>query len=97
MVFITLSDNGIETIRSNVDLADHAIRWIQTQKTVSPRKPFFAYYTPGTAHAPHQASKEWIAKFKGKFDHGFDKQRSMTYEKQKASLFKGKSHRLPWI
>jgi arylsulfatase A-like enzyme len=66
------------------DLADHAINWIHTQKSVSPNKPFFAYYTPGTAHAPHQAPKEWIAKFKGKFDYGFEKQRIMTYEKQKA-------------
>jgi arylsulfatase A-like enzyme len=66
------------------DLADHAINWIHTQKSVSPKKPFFAYYTPGTAHAPHQAPKEWIEKFKGKFDHGFEKQRIMTYEKQKA-------------
>ena len=65
------------------DLADHAINWIQMQKAVSPNKPFFAYYTPGTAHAPHQAPKEWIEKFKGKFDYGFDKQREMTYEKQK--------------
>jgi arylsulfatase A-like enzyme len=65
------------------DLADHAIKWIQTQKSVSPKKPFFAYYTPGTAHAPHQAPKDWIAKFKGKFDYGFDKQRIMTYQKQK--------------
>ncbi|MFH6996655.1 arylsulfatase [Flavobacterium sp. FlaQc-57] len=65
------------------DLADHAIHWIQTQKNVSPNKPFFAYYTPGTAHAPHQAPKEWIAKFKGKFDQGFDKQRIATYENQK--------------
>ena len=65
------------------DLADHAIKWIQMQKTVSPKKPFFAYYTPGTAHAPHQAPKEWIAKFKGKFDQGFDKQRIATYENQK--------------
>ncbi|WP_431245132.1 sulfatase-like hydrolase/transferase [Flavobacterium sp. P21] len=65
------------------DLADHAIHWIQTQKNVSPKKPFFAYYTPGTAHAPHQAPKEWIAKFKGKFDQGFDKQRIATYENQK--------------
>jgi arylsulfatase A-like enzyme len=65
------------------DLANHAIRWIQTQKSVSPKKPFFAYYTPGTAHAPHQAPKEWIAKFKGKFDYGFEKQREMTFKKQK--------------
>jgi arylsulfatase A-like enzyme len=54
------------------------------QKTVAPNKPFFAYFAPGTAHAPHHAPKEWIEKFKGKFDHGWDKQREMTFNKQKA-------------
>ena len=35
-------------------------------------KPFFAYYAPGLCHAPHHAPKEWIAKFKGQFDQGWD-------------------------
>lgn len=65
------------------DLADHAIKWIRDQKAVNPKKPFLAYYTPGTAHAPHHAPKDWIAKFKGKFDYGWDKQREMTFAKQK--------------
>ncbi|WP_374529211.1 arylsulfatase [Acinetobacter sp.] len=65
------------------DLADHAIKWIQTQKSVNPDKPFFAYYTPGTAHAPHHAPKEWLDKFKGKFDMGWDELRKQTFERQK--------------
>ncbi len=65
------------------DMADHAIRWIGTQKAVWPKKPFFAYYTPGTAHAPHHAPREWIEKFQGKFDHGWERQREMTYARQK--------------
>ncbi len=65
------------------DMADKAISWIRMQKAVAPDKPFFAYYAPGTAHAPHHAPKEWIEKFKGKFDHGWDKQREMTFNKQK--------------
>lgn len=65
------------------DLANHAIKWMRMQKAVSPKKPFFAYYTPGTAHAPHHAPKEWIAKFKGKFDHGWDRQRELTFARQK--------------
>ncbi|QGJ68688.1 Arylsulfatase [Planctomycetales bacterium 10988] len=67
----------------DVDLADHCIKWIRMQNAVAPEKPFFAYYAPGTAHAPHHAPKEWIAKFKGKFDHGWDQQREMTFAKQK--------------
>ncbi|TWU08926.1 Arylsulfatase [Symmachiella macrocystis] len=65
------------------DMANHCIDWIRMQKAVAPNKPFLAYYAPGTAHAPHHAPKEWIAKFKGKFDHGWDKQREMTLAKQK--------------
>ncbi len=65
------------------DMADRAIRWIRMQKAVAPDKPFFAYYATGTAHAPHHAPKDWIAKFKGKFDHGWDTQRELTFAKQK--------------
>lgn len=74
---------GKEDYHLDKDMADRAVKWIRTQKAVWPNKPFFAYYTPGTAHAPHHAPKEWIDKFKGKFDHGWDKQREMTYAKQK--------------
>ncbi|HEX3357339.1 MAG TPA: arylsulfatase [Tepidisphaeraceae bacterium] len=67
----------------NTDLANHAINWIHMQKAVWPDKPFLAYYTPGTDHAPHHASPEWIAKFKGKFDMGWDELRKQTFERQK--------------
>jgi arylsulfatase len=66
------------------DLADHAIAWIREQKALAPDKPFFIYYAPGTAHAPHQAPKDWIAKFKGQFDQGWDKVREETLARQKA-------------
>ncbi|GAA5495749.1 hypothetical protein Rhal01_01928 [Rubritalea halochordaticola] len=65
------------------DMADKCIAWLRMQHAVAPDKPFLAYYAPGTAHAPHHAPKEWIEKFKGKFDHGWDKQREITYAKQK--------------
>ncbi|HLG87123.1 MAG TPA: sulfatase-like hydrolase/transferase [Alphaproteobacteria bacterium] len=65
------------------DLADHAIQWIRTQKALAPNKPFFVYYAPGTSHAPHHAPADWIAKFKGKFDQGWDKVREETFERQK--------------
>src|SRR5437867_10161831 len=64
-------------------LADHAISWIRMQHAVSPDKPFFAYYSPGTAHAPHHAPKDWIAKFKGQFNQGWDRVREQTLERQK--------------
>jgi arylsulfatase A-like enzyme len=65
------------------DLADHAIAWVRQVKSISPDRPFFLYVAPGATHAPHHAPKEWIAKFKGKFDMGWDKYREMTFEQQK--------------
>lgn len=67
------------------DLADEAIRWIHNQKAAAPDKPFFILYAPGTAHAPHQAPKDWIDRFKGQFDQGWDRLREETYERQLAS------------
>lgn len=63
-------------------LADKAISWIRLQHSLAPDKPFFAYYAPGLTHAPHHAPKEWIAKFKGQFDQGWDKLREETYARQ---------------
>ena len=65
------------------DLADRAVHWIEQQHSLDPDKPFFLYYAPGATHAPHHVPKEWIEKFKGKFDHGWDKQREITFENQK--------------
>ena len=65
-------------------MADKAITWIRTQNAMAPDKTFFAYYAPGTAHAPHHAPKDWIAKFKGQFDQGWDKVREETFARQKA-------------
>lgn len=65
------------------DMADRAIEWIRMQHAIAPDKPFFMYFAPGNGHAPHHATKEWIAKFNGKFDQGWDKQREMTLANQK--------------
>ncbi|WP_231639095.1 arylsulfatase [Sphingomonas profundi] len=65
------------------DMADHAIKWIDRQRSLAPDKPFFVYYAPGTAHTPHHAPKEWLAKFRGQFDQGWDKEREETFVRQK--------------
>lgn len=65
------------------DLADHAIAWVREMKSIAPDKPYFLYVAPGATHAPHQVPKEWIDKFKGKFDEGWDKYREQTLERQK--------------
>lgn len=65
------------------DLADQATKWIKMQKAVAPDKPFFCYYAPGATHAPHHPKPEWVEKYKGKFDQGWDKVREETFERQK--------------
>lgn len=65
------------------DLADRAISWIRTQHSIAPDKPFLAYYMTGTAHSPHHAPREWIDRYKGRFDKGWDKIREETFRRQK--------------
>ena len=65
-------------------LADDAIRWVHNQKAAAPDKPFLVYMAPGSTHAPHQAPPEYIARFKGKFDAGWDVQREQTWRRQLA-------------
>lgn len=65
------------------DMANKAIFWIERQHATAPQKPFFAYYAPGTAHAPNHAPKEWLEKFRGQFDQGWDKMRQIVFERQK--------------
>ena len=77
----------IETPRTpnyhfTTDMTNQAISWIQAQHTLTPDKPFFTYFATGATHAPHHAPKEWIEKYKGKFDMGWDKLREQTLAKQ---------------
>jgi arylsulfatase A-like enzyme len=65
------------------DMTTQAISWVRYQQALSPQKPFFMFYAPGATHAPHHVPKEWIEKYKGKFDQGWDKIRELTLERQK--------------
>jgi arylsulfatase len=65
------------------DLADKAISWMRMQHALAPSKPWLLYYATGTAHAPHHAPKDWIARYKGKFDQGWDEVREETLARQK--------------
>jgi arylsulfatase A-like enzyme len=64
------------------DMTNQAIKWMQSVKSLTPDKPFFMYFAPGATHAPHHVPKEWIAKYKGKFDQGWDKLREETLARQ---------------
>ena len=65
------------------DMTNQAVSWMKFQKALSPNKPFYIYYAPGAAHAPHHIPAEWRDKYKGKFDQGWDKVREETLERQK--------------
>ena len=64
------------------DMTDQAVGWMRSQKSLTPDKPFFLYFAPGATHAPHHVPKEWIAKYKGKFDQGWDELREETLARQ---------------
>jgi arylsulfatase A-like enzyme len=65
------------------DLADDAIKYMSGLNAASPDQPFFLYYVPGGTHSPHQPKKEWIEKFHGKFDMGWEKLREEIFANQK--------------
>jgi arylsulfatase len=65
------------------DLVDQAIGMVHSQKASVPEKPFFLYLAFGATHAPHQAPKEYLDKYRGKFDAGWDVVRKEWYERQK--------------
>ncbi len=67
----------------SVDITDKAIEFIKDAKVIAPEKPFFLYYSPGAAHAPHHAPKEWIEKYQGRFDMGYEAMREQTLARQK--------------
>ncbi len=65
------------------DMTDRAISWVRQQKALMPDKPFFVYFAPGAAHAPHHVPKEWADKYRGAFDQGWDAVREETFARQK--------------
>ncbi len=64
------------------DMTNQAIAWMRTQQGLTPDRPFFIYFAPGATHAPHHVAREWIDKYKGKFDAGWDKYREETLARQ---------------
>src|SRR2546430_904354 len=65
------------------DMADEAIKHMRDLNAAAPDKPFLLYYVPGGTHSPHQPKQEWIEKFKGKFDMGYEKLREEIFANQK--------------
>jgi arylsulfatase A-like enzyme len=65
------------------DITDKALEFIKDAKAIAPDKPFFLYYAPGAAHAPHHVAKEWSERFTGRFDEGYEAMREQTLARQK--------------
>jgi arylsulfatase A-like enzyme len=64
------------------DLAEQAVAWIRQQHVGAPEIPFFLYFSPGATHSPHHVGPEWIEKFRGQFDQGWDRLREETHARQ---------------
>ena len=65
------------------DLAGHAIDWVRTQRALTPDRPFFTYLAFGASHAPLHVAPQWRDRYRGQFDHGWDRQRELTLQHQK--------------
>jgi len=78
------TSGGHDYYHLSEDLADDAIGWMQNHKAFAPEKPYFIYWASGASHGPHQVPPEWTAKYKGKFDDGWDKYRERVFARQKA-------------
>ena len=76
------------------DMATKAIKWIGQQKSLAPDKPFFMYFAPGAAHAPHHVPKDWADKYAGQFDEGYDaiREKSSRAEIARCYSFRCSSH-----
>jgi arylsulfatase A-like enzyme len=83
------------------DLADAAIRQLSDQQHATPDKPFFMYFATGAQHAPHQAPPEWIDRYKGQFDGGWERWREAAFARQQdlAVVPRGTqcTERPPWV
>ncbi len=65
------------------DTSDEAIKYMRQINAAAPNNPFFLYYAASGTHSPHQPTQEWIDKFKGKFDMGWNNLRDIIFANQK--------------
>lgn len=65
------------------DMTDEAIGWIRTHTSLAANRPYFLYYATGAVHSPHHAPKEWIERYKGRFDRGWDELNKQIFARQK--------------
>jgi arylsulfatase A-like enzyme len=79
------------------DLADDAIKYLHDLNAAAPDKQFLVYYVPGGSHSPHQPTRQWIEKFHGKFDMGWEKLRDQIFANQKRlGVIPANAQLTPW-
>jgi arylsulfatase A-like enzyme len=80
------------------DIVDRAVGWVRDVRMVSPDRPFFCYLPFGATHAPFHVGREWVEKYRGRFDHGWDRQRELTLERQKQlGVVPEEAELAPWV
>src|SRR5450755_4228830 len=88
---------GKKDYNLTTDLADNAIKYMRDLNAAAPDKPFFVYYVPGGTHSPHQPTQEWIDKYKGKFDMGWNVMREQIFANQKRlGVIPANAQLTPW-
>jgi arylsulfatase A-like enzyme len=71
-----------EGYQLTTDIADDCIKWMRTQKSLAPDRPFFVHFAPAAAHGPHQPPLAWRGRNKGRFDMGWDRMREEIFQRQ---------------
>jgi arylsulfatase A-like enzyme len=83
------------------DLAERAIQYLGEIRSVEPDQPFFLYFATGACHSPHHAPAEWIERYRGQFDGGWDEWREATFARQQTMGLLPDGTRLsprpPWV
>jgi arylsulfatase A-like enzyme len=80
------------------DIVDRTVAWIEDVRTVAPEQRFFAYVPFGATHAPFHVAPEWVDKYRGRFDHGWNRQRELTLERQKeVGVIPREADLAPWV
>ncbi len=88
---------GKPSYNLTTDLADEAVEHMRDLNAAAPDQPFFVYYVPGGTHSPHQPKAEWVTKFKGKFDMGYEKLRDVIFANQKRlGVIPANAQLTPW-
>ena len=64
------------------DMTDEAIAWVNNVRAANPEKPWFVYFSTGAIHAPHHVPSDWQGRHKGRFNHGWDRERAIVHERQ---------------